>query len=61
MINITKTTSQEIYDTLNAIYEVVGQEIYVLPEEERMLRRIHSALRRAMSEVEDYRRDQCWE
>ena len=61
MINITKTTSQEIYETLSAYAKAVEEDIDFLPEEERMLRRMHSALRRAMSEVEDYRRDQCWE
>jgi hypothetical protein len=73
MTNITKTTSKEIYDTLSAVYQIVGEEIEidgipesvwmgdVAPEEERMLRRVRKALRDAMYEVEYYRRDQGWE
>lgn len=61
MINITKTTSQEIYETLSAYAKAVEEDIDFLPEEERILRRIHSALGRAMYEVDRYRRDQYWE
>ena len=73
-MNITETTSKEIYDTLSAVYQIVESEEIeidgipysvwtgdVSPEEERMLSRIRKAIRGAMSEVDYYRRAEGWE
>ena len=60
-MTLTETTSKEIYDILSAYAKAVEEDIDFLPEEERILSRIQSALRRAMYEVDHYRRDQYWE
>jgi hypothetical protein len=66
MTNITKTTSKEIYDTLSAVYQMLESEEVEIwggssAEEERMLRQVLKALKKAMSEVDYYRLTQSWE
>jgi hypothetical protein len=64
-MNITETTSKEIYDTLSAVYQIVeGEEVEIWggssAEEERMLRQVLKALEKARAEISYFRATQNW-